>query len=447
MSLKSLVALAGLASLLAGSPALAQKLARGAPIPDQYIVVLKDGKGGALLGQLTDRLPKLADELTARYGGQVLFIYGTALNGYLARLNPEQARALAKSPSVKYVEQDSIVSKFAEQKNAPWGLDRVDQRKLPLDQRFRYPGDAGDGVGVYIIDTGVRGGHAEFKGRMGGGANFAAAGPGPSEGLLDGALGSLDLFNPGKAEPGDWDDCNGHGTHVAGSAAGASYGIARKATIYALRVLGCDGSGTNSGVIAGVDWVTKNAKKPAVANLSLGGGNSTALDDAIKKLISSGVTTVVAAGNDDKDACVGSPNRVPQAITVGATDRKDKRSSFSNWGKCVDLSAPGSDITSAWFQNDTQTKTISGTSMAAPHVAGAVAVYLGGDKQAKPADVAKALLKNSTPDVLGNLRGSPNRLLYLAEERSPERPQPSRQAPPSQPPSNTLPLPRLPLGN
>lgn len=443
-AIKTAIALgASLAFLFASAPAQAQKLARGAPIPGQYLVVLKGGKGGGLLENPTDRLPKLADELTQQYGGQVLFTYGTALNGYLARLTSAQAAALAKAPAVKYVEQDSVVSKFAEQKSATWGVDRVDQRKLPLDQRFRYPDRPGDGVHVYIIDTGVRSDHEEFKGRMGGGANFAAAGPGPSGGPLDGVL---DLFNPGKAEPSDWDDCNGHGTHVAGSAAGASYGIARKATIYAVRVLGCDGSGTNSGVIAGVDWVAKNAKKPAVANLSLGGGDSTALDDAIRKLISGGVTTVVAAGNDDKDACVGSPNRVPQAITVGATDKNDKRSSFSNWGKCVDLSAPGSDITSAWFESDSQTKTISGTSMAAPHVAGAAAVYLGSNKQAKPADVAKALLKNSTPDVLGNLRGSPNRLLFVVQGDKTEKPQPARKAPPQQP-RNTLPLPKLPLGN
>jgi subtilisin family serine protease len=428
----------GLVCALALHPAQAKKLERGELIPDQYIVVLSKDRG--LFSNAPDRLPKLADELTRQYGGQILYTFGTALNGYLARLTPGQASALAKSPSVKYVEQDSVVSQFDDQKNATWGLDRVDQRKLPLDQRFRYPDRAGDDVNLYIIDTGVRGSHAEFKGRIGGGANFAAAGPGPGGGLLDGAL---DLLNPGKAEPNDWNDCNGHGTHVAGSAAGASYGIARKATIYAVRVLGCDGSGTNSGVIAGVDWVAKNAKKPAVANLSLGGGNSTALDDAIKKLISSGVTTVVAAGNDDKDACTGSPNRVPQAITVGATDKSDKRSSFSNWGKCVDLSAPGTDITSAWFQSDSQTKTISGTSMAAPHAAGAAAIYLAGNRQARPADVAKALLENSSREVLGNLRGSPNRLLYVTEGK-PEKPAPAHEPP--QQPRNTLPIPKLPIG-
>ena len=447
MAMKTVGTLAAcLAFILASTPLRAQKLQRGDRIPDQYIVVLS-GKAGGLLGGSNSRLLKIADELTREAGGQVLYTFGTALNGYLARLTPEQALALAKSPSVKYVEQDSVVRQFADQKNAPWGLDRVDQRKLPLDQRFRYPDDAGRGANIYIIDTGVHGSHAEFKNRMGDGVNFAAAGPGPSEGLLDGVLGSLDLFNPGKAEPNDWGDCNGHGTHVAGSAAGASLGIARKATIYAVRVLGCDGSGTNSGVIAGVDWVAKNAKKPAVANLSLGGGNSTALDDAIRKLISSGVTTVVAAGNDDKDACVGSPNRVPQAITVGATDKTDKRSSFSNWGKCVDLSAPGTDITSAWFQSDTQTKTISGTSMAAPHVAGAAAIYLGENRQARPADVAKALVTNASSGVLNSLRGSPNRLLYLTAERRTEPPQPTREAPPPPQRDNVLPLPRLPLGN
>ncbi len=441
MKIKLILALA-LSCVITAMPAQAKKLGRGELIPNQYIVVLKDGQSRGLLG-LTNRLPKLAEELTAPVGGKVLYTFGTALNGYLARLTPDQAIALAKSPSVKYVEQDTVVSKFAEQSGPAWGLDRVDQRKLPLDKRFHYPAAAGEGVTVYVIDTGVRGGHAEFKNRIGGGANFAAAGPGPSEGLLDGVLGALDLFNPGKAEPGDWEDCNGHGTHVAGSAAGAGYGIARKAAIYAVRVLGCDGSGTNSGVIAGVDWVAKNAKKPAVANLSLGGGSSTALDDAMRKLIGSGVTAVVAAGNDDKDACDGSPNRVAEAITVGATDKNDKRSSFSNWGKCVDLSAPGSDIISAWFQNDSQTKTISGTSMAAPHVAGAAAVYLGTNKQAKPADVAKALVANSSPDVLSNLRGSVNRLLFLPLEGKTEKPQQVREAPPQEP-RNTLPLPKLP---
>ena len=426
-------------SLAATAHAQSAKPGKGSKIPDQYIVVLEQtGLFGGLLS--VKEITRIGEELASQHGGRVLYTFGYALNGYLARLTAAQAAALAKNPAVKYLEQDSVVTLGRSQSSATWGLDRVDQRKLPLDSRYGYPESAGEGVSLYVIDTGVRGSHSEFKGRMGGGANFAASGPGPSQpGLLDSAL---EMFNPSKTKPSDWADCNGHGTHVAGTAAGERYGVAKRATVFALRVLGCDGSGTNSGVIAGVDWVAKNARKPAVANLSLGGGSSKALDDAIRKLVAEGVTTVVAAGNENKDACNGSPSRVPEAITVGATDKKDQRSSFSNWGKCVDISAPGSDITSAWFENDSQTNTISGTSMATPHVAGAVALYLSERPNARATEIVKALLADSSRDRIGGPNGSPNRLLYVGRAEDTQREPASRQQ--SAPQQQQSPLPQLP---
>lgn len=443
-TLKKLLVAMSLTLLAAGAHAQGARLKKGDKIPDQYIVVLKQtGLLGGLLS--TKEISRIGEELARQHGGRLLYIYGNAINGYLVRMTAAQAAALAKDPAVKYLEQDSIVTLGRSQSGPTWGLDRVDQRKPSLDSRYNFPESAGDDVNIYVIDTGVRGSHAEFKDRIGGGANFAAAGPGPGQpGLLDSAL---ELFNPNKTKTSDWDDCNGHGTHVAGTAAGERYGVAKRATVYAVRVLGCDGSGTNSGVIAGVEWVAKNGRKPAVANLSLGGGSSKALDDALRKLVSEGVIAVVAAGNENQDACGGSPSRVPEAITVGATDKKDQRASFSNWGKCVDLSAPGVEITSAWFDGDSHGKTISGTSMAAPHVAGAVALYLAERREARPSEIVKALMADSSRDAIAGPKGSPNRLLYTGRvEDSRREPASQRQSAPQQQQSPIPPLPRLPLG-
>jgi serine protease len=410
---RALLALTSL-GMLAASAVAHSALKVGDPLPGRYIVVLKDDAAAqapqSRLGRLIGRTPvlgsvgNLADELLKSVGGETLFVFGRSLNGFLAQLTPAQAEALKRDPRVSLVEPDRVVSK----RNPTWGQDRIDQRALPLDQRFE-PGGNGAGVHVYVIDTGLRGTHEEVRGRVGGGANFAGPGPGP--GLLESLLS---LLHPGQVDRNDWNDCNGHGTHVAGSAVGARHGVARGATVYGVRVLGCDGSGSNSGVIAGIDWVLENHRKPAVANLSLGGGNSEALDRSIRRLVSEGVTTVVAAGNDNADACSGSPNRVREAITVGATDRNDARASFSNWGRCVDIFAPGHEIPSAWYQSDTQIRSISGTSMAAPHVAGAAALLLAADRNASPQAIGEALQSQATSGALSQLgAGSPNRLLHV----------------------------------
>jgi subtilisin family serine protease len=369
----------------------------GQLLADQYIVELSP-EALSLLG--VSSVAGVAQTLLAGVGGgEVLHVYEHALSGFAVRMTALQADLLSRMPGVLRVEQDQLMRAVATQNNATWGLDRVDQRVLPLDGRYTYPDSAGVGVNVYIIDTGLRGSHVEFTGRVGVGRNFA-----PNSGSLLG----------GSTDPANTTDCNGHGTHVAGTASGTVYGVAKRSTTYPVRVLGCDGSGSNSGVIAGVDWVAANHLKPAVANMSISGGNSTVLDNAVRAAISRGVTFVVAAGNSNANACTGSPNRVAEALTIGSTTNTDARSSFSNFGSCVDLFAPGSNITSAWFQNDTQIRTISGTSMAAPHVAGAAALVLTKQPTLTPDEVAAVLLADATAGVLSGIgTGSPNLLLYV----------------------------------
>ena len=275
----------------------------------------------------------------------------------------------------------------AVQANPIWGLDRVDQDDLPLSESYSYPDSGAIDVNAYVIDTGIRNSHVEFGGRAFNGAD-----------LVDNDSSS--------------NDCNGHGTHVAGTIGSAAYGVAKDVKLFGVRVLDCRGSGSISDVIAGVEWVKENHVKPAVANMSLGGGNSQALDDAVVALVQSGVSVVVAAGNSNRSACSGSPNRVAQAITVGATTRSDRRSSFSNYGECVDVFAPGSDIKSTYHTSNTATDTIDGTSMASPHVAGVVALYLGQNPDATPAEVTAAVLAGAVEGKLSDLRsGSPNLLL------------------------------------
>jgi len=379
------------------------------PIANQYIVVLEEPAPGS--AQRAQPIADLANSLLALVGGgQVLSKYSHALLGFTARISASQAAALARQPGVKLVEQDRLMRANVTQAGATWGLDRVDQRALPLNGNYVYADQAGQGVHVYIIDTGLNAAHAEFSGRIGAGRNFASN----TNGLLGGLLPiSLPLFG-GSIDPENTSDCNGHGTHVAGTAAGTVYGVAKKATVHAVRVLGCNGSGANSGVIAGVDWVAANRVLPAVANMSLGGAASEALDVAVNSAIAQGVSFVVAAGNDNANACNGSPNRVPDAITVGASTRTDSRDTgYSNFGPCVDLFAPGTGITSAWIGNASATSTISGTSMASPHVAGAVALLLGANPGLTPAQVTDAVLGNVTLGALANVgNGSPNALLY-----------------------------------
>jgi subtilisin family serine protease len=275
------------------------------------------------------------------------------------------------------------------QSSAPWGLDRIDQAALPLSGTYTYPDTAGSGVTAYVIDTGVRITHSQISGRASYGYD-----------AVDGDTTAS--------------DGNGHGTHVATTIAGSTYGVAKKAKVVAVRVLDNAGSGTTAGVIAGIDWVTDNHSGPSVANLSLGGGASTTLDTAVRNSIASGVTYAVAAGNSSANASSYSPARVTEAITVGATTSADARASYSNYGSVLDLFAPGSSSTAGWYTSDTATNTISGTSMATPHVAGAAAVYLAGHTSATPAQVASALVSGATSNVVtGPGSGSPNKLLKI----------------------------------
>jgi serine protease len=350
-------------------------------IPGRYIVVLDDRQVSRAA------VRPLADALARQHGGRLAHVYEHAIRGFTLTLPATAAAALARHPRVRYVEQDSERFVVDVQLNAPWGLDRIDQADLPLNGSYSYTTLAA-GVHVYVIDTGIRASHAEFGGRVSTGFSTVNDGNGTN-------------------------DCNGHGTHVAGTIGGTTYGVAKGVTLHAVRVLNCSGSGTTSGVIAGVNWVTANHVAPAVANMSLGGGVSTALDDAVRNSVASGVTYAVAAGNSSANACFSSPARVSQALTVGSSTSADTRSSFSNFGTCLDLFAPGSSITSAWSTSDTATNTISGTSMASPHVAGAAALYLATDPAALPATVHAAVVDNASVNTLSSIgTGSPNRLLH-----------------------------------
>ena len=292
--------------------------------------------------------------LSNQYNVTVEREFGTALNGVLVDASKKQIHTLLSNPNVKYIEQDQIVSVTplidtkADQGNAIWGLDRVDQTDLPLNSNYHYDYD-GSGVTAYVIDTGVLISHNEFGNRASHGYDF--------------------IDNDNNAT-----DCNGHGTHVAGTVGGNSYGVAKNVNVVGVRVLGCNGSGSNSGVIAGINWVKNNASGPSVANMSLGGGASQATDDAVNNAVASGISFVVAAGNDNRSACSYSPARAANAITVGSTTSSDGRSSFSNYGNCLDIYAPGSSIKSAWYNSNSATNTISGTSMATPHVSGVAAL-------------------------------------------------------------------------
>ncbi|MFA3836071.1 S8 family serine peptidase [Streptomyces aureus] len=355
--------------------------AKGA-VSGSYIVLL-DQKAN------TDAKQGLAKE----YGGKLKRAYSSAVNGFSVNgLSETEAKRLAADSSVAKVVQNKKFHIDATQDNPPsWGLDRIDQADTAGDKKYTYPDSAGEGVTAYVIDTGVRVSHKDFGGR---------------------ATSGFDAVD----NDDNADDGNGHGTHVAGTIAGEAHGVAKKAKIVAVRVLDNEGSGTTEQVVAGIDWVTKNHQGPSVANMSLGGGADEALDAAVQKAIASGVTFAVAAGNESTDASAGSPARVKEAITVASSTKDDKQSDFSNYGSVVDIYAPGSDITSDWNTGDDATNTISGTSMATPHVVGAAAVYLSGHKDATPADVSKALTDGATPDKISNAsEGTPNKLLKIVE--------------------------------
>ncbi|HEX8210793.1 MAG TPA: S8 family serine peptidase [Longimicrobium sp.] len=356
--------------------------AGGKSIEGSYMVVLNEGAD--------------ARSVAAVAGVNPRYVYSAALNGFAGTLNAGQLNALQHNPNVRYIEQDGIATASTTQTGATWGIDRTDQRALPLSTTYSYT-NTGVGVTAYIIDTGIDRAHSEFGGR---------------------ALAGFDAFTDGQNS----NDCNGHGTHVAGTVGGTNYGIAKGVTLVAVRVLDCGGSGAWSGVVAGIDWAAANhvAGTPATANMSLGGGASTVVDDAVKRLIADGVATAVAAGNGNllgmaQNACNYSPARVPEAITIGATTNTDTKASYSNYGSCVDFFAPGSGITSSWIgAGTTETNTISGTSMATPHVAGVAALYLQSNPLSTPQQVRDALFAATTKSVVKSANTTNNHLLFSA---------------------------------
>ena len=347
-------------------------------VPGRFIVTLKERTDPAGVAR--------------EHGVRPDFVYRHALTGFAGSISDAARAGLLRDARVVRVEPDGIARIVTTQTNATWGLDRIDQRSKSLNGTFGYT-STGVGVTAYIIDTGIRTTHSEFGGR---------------------ATSGFDAVDGGSA-----DDCNGHGTHVAGTVGGATYGVAKGVSLVAVRVLNCSGSGTWSGVIAGMDWVTANhtGSNPAVANMSLGGGANSSVDAAVRRMIADGVATAVAAGNGNvagiaQDACKSSPSRVTEAMTIGATDRNDKKASWSNYGRCVDWFAPGVGITSAWYTSTTATNTISGTSMATPHTAGVAALYLQSHQSSTPQQVRDALAAATTPGVVTSSKTANNNLLF-----------------------------------
>ena len=345
--------------------------APGTAIDGDYIIVLKDGADPRSVAAIAGVKPG--------------FVYTAALNGFSASLNQGQLNALKHNPNVDFVEEDARVESSVTQSGATWGIDRIDQRSRPLSGTYNYTSTASN-VNAYIIDTGILPAHPQFGTR---------------------ALAVYDAVSTTGI------DCNGHGTHVAGTIGSTTYGVAKGVRLRGVRVLNCQGSGTSSGVLAGIDWVRLNHVKPAVANMSLGGGYSSAQNTAVTNLSNAGVFVAVAAGNENQNACNVSPASASAVLTVAASTSSDARASYSNYGSCVDIYAPGSSITSTWLSNGTST--ISGTSMASPHAAGVAALYKATYGDASQATINAWIVNNSTASVItGNPTGTPNRLLYKA---------------------------------
>ncbi|GAA2777896.1 S8 family peptidase [Saccharopolyspora taberi] len=385
-----MAAAAGLVLTAAPAQATGEIVNANAPgtLADQYIVVL-DGAPSAA-GEAQVRF--YAQDLAGRYGGSLGHVYSAALRGFSVRMPEQQARRLAAEPAVKYVQQSGMVRAAGTQQNPPsWGLDRVDQPDLPLDDAYTYPNE-GTGVTAYIADSGIRGTHKTFEGRAEDGYDFVD-------------------------DDATTQDCNGHGTHVAGTVGGEDHGVAKDVSLVAVRVLGCDGTAPDSVALAGLDWIAKNAAKPAVVNMSLTFDTvDEAQEEAVRNVVGAGITVVVAAGNSGADACQASPARVPEVITLGNSDERDRRSLSSNHGRCLDLFAPGTNITSASHSSDDGSATMTGTSMASPHAAGAAALYLSTHAQAAPQEVQEALTGNAVQGKIGDPgAGSPNLLLNVGK--------------------------------